>query len=66
MREYINVKELQELTGLGYQSAMKIIDNVRAKMIVKGYYIPQSKSKVALKWLVKKELGIKWLKLKKC
>lgn len=66
MKEYINVKELQQLTGLGYQSAMQVIDNVRAKMKKKGYYIPQSKSKLALTWLIKKELGIKWTKVKKC
>ena len=59
MKEYINVKELQKMTGIGYQSAMKIIDNVRAKMKEKGYYIPQSKAKLALTWLVKKELGLK-------
>lgn len=60
MKEYIDVKELQAMTGTGYQSAMKIIDLVREKMKEKGYYIPQSRSKVALKWMIKKELGIKW------
>ena len=59
MKEYINVKELQELTGISYMSAMKVINDVRDQMKKKGYYIPQSKSKLALKWLVKKELGIK-------
>ena len=59
MKEYINVKELQELTGLGYQSSMEIIKKVREKMREKGYFIPQSKSKLALLWMVKKELGIK-------
>lgn len=60
MKEYITTKELQEMTGIGYQSAMKVIDRVREQMKEKGYYIPNSKSKVALRWLVKKELGIKW------
>ena len=59
MKEYITAKELQEMTGIGYQSAMKVIDRVREQMKEKGYYIPNSKSKVALRWLVKKELGIK-------
>lgn len=59
MKEYINAKELQELTGTGYQSAMKVILRVREKMKEKGYYIPQSKSKLALRWMVKKELGLK-------
>ena len=58
-KEYINAKELQEMTGIGYQSAMKIIDKVREKMKEKGYYIPQCRTKIALRWLVKKELGIK-------
>lgn len=59
MKEYINVKELQQMTGIGYQSAMKIINLVREKMKEKNYYIPQSRAKVALKWMIKKELGIK-------
>ena len=59
MKEYINAKELQELTGTGYQSAMKVILRVREKMKEQGYYIPQSKSKLALRWMVKKELGLK-------
>lgn len=47
------------MTGIGYQSAMKIINLVREKMKEKNYYIPQSRAKVALKWMIKKELGIK-------
>lgn len=59
MKEYINVKELQEMTGLRYQSAMKVIKNAREIMKEKGYFIPQSKTIIALTWIVKKELGIK-------
>ena len=59
MKEYITIKELQEITGISYRSATKIIDKVREEMKEKGYYIPQSKNKIALKWMVKKELGIK-------
>ena len=59
MKEYINVKELQEMAGLSYQSAMEVINKVREIMKKKGYFIPQSKSKLALTWIVKKELGIK-------
>ena len=58
-KEYINAKELQKLTGIGYQSAMKIINNVREKMKEKGFYIPQCRTKVALTWMIKKELGLK-------
>ena len=59
MKEYINAKELQELTGLGYHSSMKIILKVREEMKKKGYYVPDSRAKIALRWMVKKELGIK-------
>ena len=59
MKEYINVKELQEMTGIGYQSAMEIINKAREEMKNKNYFIPRSRAKVALKWIVKKELGIK-------
>ena len=59
MKEYINTKELQELTGLKYQSALRTINQVREQMKMKGYYIPQSKEKIALRWMVMKELGIK-------
>ena len=59
MKEYINAKELQELTGIGYQSAMKVIIRVREEMKKKGYYVPDSRAKIALRWMVKKELGIK-------
>lgn len=58
MKEYINAKELQELTGLSYRESLEVIDSVRNQMMKKGYYIPQSKSKLALKWMVKKVLGI--------
>ena len=59
MKEYINTKELQEMTGLTYRQALRVINRVREQMKEKGYYIPQSKEKIALKWLIKKELGIK-------
>lgn len=59
MKEYISTKELQEITGLSYQSAMKVIDDVREEMKNKNYLIPQSRKKVALKRLIEKRLGIK-------
>lgn len=58
MKEYINVKELQELTGLGYQQSMRIIVRVQEKMKKKGYYIPQSRARLALRWMIWKELGL--------
>lgn len=62
MKEYITVKELQQLIGTGYQSAMKIIDEVREEMKQKNYLIPKCRQKVALKRLIEKRLGIKWKK----
>lgn len=59
MKEYISTKELQEITGLSYQSAMKVINDVREEMKNKNYLIPQSRKKVALKRLIEKRLGIK-------
>lgn len=59
IKEYINAKELQQLTGLSYRLAMEVINKVRKEMKEKEYYIPQSKSKLALRWMIKKELGIK-------
>lgn len=59
MKEYITAKELQELIGTGYQSAMKIIEEVRNEMKRKNYLIPKCRKKVALKKLVEKRLGIR-------
>ena len=58
MNTYISAKELQELTGIGYRSALEIINEVRKEMKKKGYLIPKGKTKIALKDLVLKRLGI--------
>lgn len=47
------------MTGIGYKSAMEIINKVREEMINKNYLIPKCRRKVALTRLIKKELGIK-------
>lgn len=59
MKEYITAKELQELTGIGYQSAMKIINEVREEMKQKNYLIPNCRKKIALRRLVEKRLGFR-------
>ena len=59
MKEYMNAKDIQKLTGLGYQQSMNIIKKIRKKMEEKGYYVPQGRSKLALTWMVRKELGIR-------
>lgn len=58
MKEYMTAKELQEITGIGYQSAMEIINKVREEMKQKNYLIPKCRQKVALKRLIEKRLGI--------
>jgi hypothetical protein len=58
LNTYITAKELQEMTGISYQSALEIIKEVRKEMERKGYLIPKGKTKIAIKNLVLKRLGI--------
>lgn len=62
MNTYITAKELQKMTGISYQSALEIIKEVRKEMERKGYLIPKGKTKIAIKNLVLKRLGIGWMK----
>ena len=62
MNTYISVKELQEMTGISYQSALEIIKEVRKEMKDNGYLIPKGKKLIAIKSLVLKRLGIGWMK----
>ena len=58
MNTYITAKELQEITGISYLSALEIIKEVRKEMKEKGYLIPKGKELRAIKKLVFKRLGI--------
>lgn len=58
MNTYISAKELQQETGISYQSALGIIKEVRKEMKEKGYLIPKGKTMIAIKKLVYKRLGI--------
>lgn len=58
MNTYITVKELQELTGISYLSALEIIKEVRKEMREDGYLIPKGKELRAIKKLVLNRLGI--------
>lgn len=58
MNTYISAKELQEMTGISYRSALEIIEEIRKEMEKKGYLIPKGKKKIAIKNLVLKRLGI--------
>jgi hypothetical protein len=58
LNTYITAKELQEMTGISYQSALEIIKEVRKEMKEEGYLIPKGKELRAIKNLVFKRLGI--------
>lgn len=57
--EYTNAKDLQRDLNISYRESLKIIVEVQKEMKEKGYYIPNTKVKLALKWMVKKRLGLK-------
>lgn len=57
--QYTNAKELQDVLHISYKSALEIIVDVREKMKEKGFLIPNSKTKLALTWMVKEKIGIK-------
>ena len=60
-QKYITAKDLQKIIpGIGYVSALKMIEKYRKQAEEMNYYNPRGKTKVALTWLVKKDLGIKW------
>lgn len=57
--EYTNAKDLQHDLGISYQEALHIIIKVQEEMKEKGYYIPNTRKKLALRWMVNKKLGIR-------
>ena len=57
--EYTNAKDLQRDLKISYRESLKIILEVQKEMKEKGYYIPNTKVKLALTWMVNKRLGIK-------
>jgi len=58
--EYMSAKDIQELIpGIGYKKALEIINQVQEKMKKEGYLIPGCKKKIALTWMIKRELGIR-------
>lgn len=56
---YISAKELQDVLHISYKSALEIIVDVRKKMKEKGYFIPNTRTKLALTWMVKEKIGLK-------
>lgn len=56
---YVSAKELQDYLQISYKSALEIIVDVRKIMKEKGYLIPNTRTKLALTWMVKEKIGIK-------
>lgn len=54
----MSAKDIQEL-GISYREALRIILKVREAMREKGYLVPKGKTKLALTWMIRKELGLK-------
>jgi len=60
MKEYMSAKDIQEMIPeIGYQKALELISKVQEKMKKEGYLIPGCRTKLALTWMIRKELGLK-------
>lgn len=60
MKDYLTVKDIQVLIpGWGYKSASQYADKILEQMKEKGYFIPKTKQKLVLSWMVYEDLGIK-------
>lgn len=56
---YISPQDLKRLVpSLGMDLCRKFIDLARAEMQEKGYFVPETKPKLALTKIVKKKIGI--------
>lgn len=59
MNNYLTVKDLQKMIpNLGYDKALRIINDARKIMKERNYYIPITKEKIALTKIVNEMLGI--------
>lgn len=60
MKDYLTIKDIQELIpGCGYKSASKYADKILEQMKKQNYFIPKTKQKLVLSWMVYEDLGIK-------
>jgi hypothetical protein len=58
-QKYMSAYDLQiVIPYLSYQKALNYIENFRAEMEEKKYFVPDGKTKVALTRLITKKLGI--------
>ena len=58
-QQYVTAKDLMVIIpDLAYVRALKYIDDIRAEMKEKNYFVPDGKTKVALTKLLKKKYGL--------
>lgn len=58
-QSYISARDLKILIpSLGINKCIKYIGDIQAEMEKQGYFIPQTKEKLALTKLVRKKFGI--------
>lgn len=56
---YVSPQDIKKLVPtLGMDLCRKFIDEARAEMTEKGYFVPETKPKIALTKIVKKMMGI--------
>ena len=56
---YVSPQDIKKLVPtLGIDLCRKFIDEARAEMTEKGYFVPETKPKIALTKIVKKMMGI--------
>ncbi len=58
-QDYLTANDLRQLIPtMGLGNCLNIIDEVRAEMEKKGYFVPKTKPRIALTKMVKKKLGL--------
>lgn len=56
---YLSPQDIKKLVpSLGIELCREFIDIARAEMKEKGYYVPETKPKLALTKIVKKKIGL--------
>lgn len=59
-QQYISAYDLRIIIPtMSYQKALDYIKKIRSRMEDANYWLPEGKTKVALTWMIKKDLGIK-------
>ena len=57
-QKYLTANDLRVLIPkLGYTRALKYLDDAREEMRIKGYFVPEGKTKVALTKVLKAKFG---------